>query len=211
MGLWRTHIEPRMVDLACGAGLVRRQRRLVTPHAEGRVLEVGFGSGRNLPFYDPSKVSHLFALEPDAHMRALAADRVSASPLEITFLDLPGEEVPLEDASVDTVLVTYALCTIPDAAAAAAQMRRVLKPGGKVLFAEHGRAPGAATRFVQRAVEPVWSAMGGGCKLTRRPPDIFEAAGFTVAGEEAFAPGAPLENTLLRFAAYQYWGAAVPR
>lgn len=201
------HIGPRVVDFACGGPPIRAQRMKVVPEAEGRVLEVGFGSGRNLRFYDPGKVELLFALEPDDHIRKLARRRIAQSPLKIEFLDLPGEEIPLADASVDTVVITFTLCTIPGVAQAVEQMRRVLKPGGRLLFAEHGLGPDDKTRRLQRRVEPYWKPLAGGCHLTRRPPDVLQANGFKVEHQEAW-PEAPVMNALLPFATYQYWGSA---
>jgi len=208
---YHRHISPRMIDALCGSPAISRQRAKVVPRAEGRVLEVGFGSGTNLPFYDSTKVEHLFALEPDPYMRKLADKRLAASPLKaIEFLDLPGEEIPLEDASVDTVVVTFTMCTIPDIAAAAAQMRRVLKPGGQLLFAEHGRHASAGVQAWQRRIEPMWKPMADGCHITRHPPSILEAAGFRTEHEEGVPPGAPIINAVLGFATYQYWGFARP-
>src|ERR1700685_1885295 len=137
MGLYDHYILPRFLNAAMSTKPIRYQRRKVVPRAEGRVLEVGFGSGHNLPFYDAAKVSHIWALEPASEMRERAAERVAASPIPLEFLDLPGEQIPLEDESADTVLITYTLCTIPDVMAALAQMRRVLKPNGRMIFCEH--------------------------------------------------------------------------
>ncbi|MGD2132660.1 MAG: class I SAM-dependent methyltransferase [Maricaulaceae bacterium] len=208
---YHRHISPRMINLICGAPMISKQRAKVVPAAEGRVLEVGFGSGTNLPFYDPSKVEHLFALEPDPHMRKLAKKRLEAHPLKsMEFLDLPGEEIPLEDASVDTVVVTYTMCTIPDVDAAAGQMRRVIKPGGKLLFVEHGRdCDPRAARFQER-IEPIWKPLADGCHLTRNPAQTLFNAGFVVSHEEGLPSGAPIMTTLMRFGAYHYWGSAKP-
>src|ERR1700742_890828 len=138
MGFYDHFILPQLLNAAMSTKPVTYQRKKVGPRAEGRVLEVGFGAGHNLPFYDATKVSHIWALEPAKEMRARAAERVAASPIPLEFLDLPGEKIPLDDAAADTVLVTYTLCTIPDVMTALGQMRRVLKPSGKMIFCEHG-------------------------------------------------------------------------
>src|SRR5579862_1283412 len=114
MGFYDRHVLPFLLDTAMGAKPITYQRRKVVPRAEGRVLEIGFGAGHNLPFYDAAKVTHVWALEPSIGMRARAVERVRASPIPVKFLGLPGEEIPLDDAEADTVLVTYTLCTIPD-------------------------------------------------------------------------------------------------
>ena len=205
MSLYHEHILPHLIAFTCSQPQIMKKRSQVVPAARGRVLEVGFGSGTNLDFYDPARVDHLFALEPSAGMRRKAADAVDRSPLSIDWLDLPGEEIPLEDNSVDTVVLTYTACTIPDAAAALAQMRRVLKPGGQLLFSEHGAAPDPGIATWQRRIEPVWKPIAGGCHLTRKPDVMLEEAGFRLASiERAYLPKSP------KFAAFNYSGCAVP-
>ena len=204
MSFYENHILPHLIGFACASPQIMKQRSLVVPAAEGRVLEIGFGSGTNLGFYDPGKVDHLFALEPSEGMRRKAAKAVEASPLAIEWLGLPGEEIPLDDHSVDTVVLTYTACTIPDAATALKQMRRVLKPGGKLLFSEHGAAPDEAVAKWQRRIEPIWKPMAGRCHLTRKPDQMIEEAGFRIERLTAdYLPKAP------RFAAFNYAGSAV--
>ena len=130
MGIYEKHVLPHVINCACGIKPVLRQRQKVVPQARGRVLEVGMGSGLNLPFYDASKVEFVWGLEPSEGMRKKAQKNLANSKVEVRWLDLPGEEIPLDDNSVDTVLLTYTLCTIPDWHAALQQMRRVLKPCG---------------------------------------------------------------------------------
>jgi len=203
MGFYSHFILPRLLNAAMSAKPVRYQRKKVVPRAEGRVLEVGFGAGHNLPFYDPAKVSQIWALEPAWEMRERAAERVAASPIPLTFLDLPGEQIPLENESADTVLVTYTLCTIPDVMAALGQMRRVLKPSGRMIFCEHGEAPDESVRKWQRALTPAWKKIGGGCHVGRQIPKIIGDAGFRIEDMETmYLPGTP------RFAGFNYWGSA---
>jgi ubiquinone/menaquinone biosynthesis C-methylase UbiE len=204
MGIYSHFILPRLLNAAMSAKPIRYQRKKVVPRAEGRVLEVGFGAGHNLPFYDAGKVTHLWALEPAAEMRARAAERVAASPIKPEFIDLPGEQIPLDSESADTVLITYTLCTIPDVMKALGEMRRVLKPAGRMIFCEHGEAPDEDVRRWQARLTPAWKAIGGGCHVGRPIPKLIADAGFRVTGMETmYLPGTS------RFAGFNYWGDAV--
>ena len=203
MGFYDRHILPFMLNSAMGAKPITYQRKKVVPRAEGRVLEIGFGAGHNLPFYDTSKVTHLWALEPSLEYRAKAAQRVAQSSIPIEFLDLPGEQIPLDDDSADTILITYTLCTIPDVRAALQQMRRVLKPNGRMIFCEHGKAPDANVEKWQHRIEPVWKKISGGCHLARPIPWLVNEAGFKMGDMETmYLPGTP------RWAGFNYWGSA---
>ena len=202
MGFYSSQVLPRLVDLTCSSRPNRRQREKVVPLAQGEVLEVGFGSDLNLPFYDTTRVSRLWALEPERGMRRLAASAVAESTLEIEFLDLPGEQIPLPDASVDTVLMTYTLCTIQDPQTALRGMARVLKPGGRLLFCEHGAAPDANVRRWQERLNPVWRRFAGGCNLNREVPRLLSDGGFSIDQVETmYLPG-------WRPGTFNYWGAA---
>lgn len=202
MGFYENHCLPHLINCACGLKAFTRQRSLVVPQARGRVLEVGFGSGLNLPFYDPAKVELVWALEPSEGMRHRARGNIDNSPLEVHWLDLPGEEIPLEDNSVDTVLLTYTLCTIPDWRRALEGMRRVLKPGGALIFSEHGSAPDAGVRKWQDRLNPYWGRAFGGCNLNRPIPRLIEESGFGIQSMES---GYILS---LKFAGFNYWGVA---
>jgi ubiquinone/menaquinone biosynthesis C-methylase UbiE len=203
MGLYDRYLLPPLLSAAMSAKPIRYQRRKVVPRAEGRVLEVGFGAGHNLPFYDAAKVTHLWALEPSAEMRARAAERVAQTTIPLEFLDLPSEKIPLESECADTVLITYTLCTIPDVMAALSEMRRVLKPAGRMIFCEHGEAPDADVKRWQGRLTPIWKAIGGGCHLGRPIPSLIQNGGFRVENMETmYLPGTP------RFAGYNYWGTA---
>ena len=183
-----------------------RQRRKIVPQARGRVLEVGFGAGPNLAFYDPANVDMVFALEPSAAMRRRAAKAIAAAAVPVQVIDLPGEEIPLDNDSVDTVVLTYTLCSIAEWEAALGQMRRVLKPGGRLLFCEHGLAPDERVARWQARLNPVWRAVAGGCNLNRPIPSLIESAGFGIEGMETmYLPGGP------KFASYNYWGSAAAR
>ena len=205
MGLYSRYILPRVVHFACGLKPNMRQREKVVPRARGRVLEVGIGSGLNLPYYDPTKVSKVWGLDPAPEMTRMAERAARSLPFEVEIIGLPGDEIPLEDNSIDTVLMTYTLCTIPDAIPALRQMRRVLRPGGELIFCEHGEAPDASVRRWQERLTPIWRRLGGGCRLNKPIPALIEAGGFRVKSMDTmYIPG-------WRPASFNYWGAAIPR
>lgn len=202
MSFYEDRVLPHLINLACSAGPNRKQREKIVPLAEGEVLEIGFGSGLNLPFYDAHKVAKVWALEPSEGMRRKAAGVVAEAAVDVEFIAEPAESIPLPVASVDTVLVTYALCTIPDAAAALTGIRKVLKPEGKLLFCEHGVAPDEGVRRWQRRLNGAWSRVAGGCNMDRNIPGLLEAGGFDlIADERMYIPG-------LRILSYNYWGVA---
>lgn len=202
MGFYDDRVLPHLINVACGIKPVRKQREKVVPFAAGDVLEIGFGSGLNLPFYDSDKVRKIWGLEPSEGMRRKAQPMVDKSNLDVEFIDLPGEEIPLEANSVDTVLVTYSLCTIPDAVTALEGMRRVLKPGGSLLFCEHGRAPDESVRRWQDRLNSGWGSFTGGCNMNRDIPALITGAGFEITEDERmYIPGA-------RILSYNYWGRA---
>lgn len=202
MGLYDKFVLPKLVNIACGGSAISAQREKIVPQAKGTVLEVGIGSGLNLPFYDTSKVEKIWGLEPSDEIRKMAAKVASTVDIPVEFLDLPGEEIPLDDQSVDTVLVTYTLCTIPEVSRALNQMRRVLKPGAELLFCEHGKAPDANVRKWQDRIDPIWGKFSGGCHLNRPIDLLIKNAGFTINRMETMYTDGP------RLVGYQYWGAA---
>ena len=204
MSFYDDKVLPHLIDLACSTKPTRKQREKIVHLAEGDVLEIGFGSGLNLPYYDSDKVRKVFGLEPSAGMRRKARPNVDASGIDVEFIDLPGEEIPLEAKSVDTVLVTFTLCSIDDAVTALEGMRRVLKPGGNLLFCEHGAAPDASVRRWQDRLNPGWKFFSGGCNMNRDIPALIERGGFRIASDERmYIPG-------LRILSYNYWGTAKP-
>lgn len=201
---WYAHVVlPRLIDCACGLGPVTRQRRKVVPLAQGRVLEVGIGSGRNLPHYDPAKVERVIGVDPGSELLRIAKRRAASVAFPVEFVPVEGESVAVEPRSIDTVVVTYTLCTIPGVHAALAGMRRALRPGGRLLFCEHGLAPDPAVARWQARIEPLWGRLFGGCHLTRDVPALLRECGFRVElAEQAYLPGAP------RFAGFHYIGSA---
>jgi len=204
-GFYSRHVLPHLVHLACSLKPIRRQREKVVPLARGRVLEIGVGSGLNLAYYDPGKVSQVFGLDPSAEMIAKAKRAARSSRLGIEFLNAPAESIPLQSRSVDTVLVTYSLCTIAETEPALQEMSRVLKPGGRLVFCEHGLAPDASVRKWQDRITPLWKRFAGGCHLNRDIPALIERGGCRIEKMETmYLPG-------WRPATFNYWGSAEPR
>ena len=156
MGFYDRHVLPKLLDFAMRQKPIMLQRGKVVPMAQGRVLEIGIGSGLNLEFYDRARVEKLWGLDPSEELRRLARERAHTAGIDVEFLGLPSEQIPLADASVDTVLTTYTLCTIPDVARALTEMRRVLRPGGVLVFSEHGRAPDSNVARWQDRLDGVW-------------------------------------------------------
>jgi ubiquinone/menaquinone biosynthesis C-methylase UbiE len=203
MGIYDRYVLPHLVDSSCNAKPIRYQRKKVVPGARGRVLEIGLGSGLNLPYYDSGKIDFVWGLEPSAGMRNKAKAAVAAAPFEVKWLDVPGEEIPLDNNSVDTVVLTYTLCTIPDAVRALGQMKRVLKPGGEMLFSEHGAAPDESVKKWQDRINPLWKLFGGGCNVNRPIPELIEEGGFKVSNVETmYLPSTP------KWVGFNYWGSA---
>ena len=203
MSIYSKYILPWGINAACGGKPVAKQRAKIVPQAKGMVLEVGIGSGLNLPFYDRAQVEKVWGLEPSVELRRMAEKVAGETDLAVHFIDLPGEEIPLADNSIDTVLITYTLCTIPDTARALAQIHRVLKPGAELLFCEHGLAPDADVRRWQARIDPVWSKFTGGCHINRPIDGLIRNAGFHITQMDTmYIPGP-------RTHSFNYWGAAV--
>ena len=202
MGLYDRWVLPKLLDYAMKQKPIAMQRSKVVPQASGRVLEIGMGSGLNLAFYDRGRVAKLWGLEPSEELRSIARERAKEAGMDIEFLGVPGEQIPLDDASVDTVVTTYTLCTIPGVERALGEMHRVLAPGGTMLFSEHGRAPDAGVARWQDRLNRVWGHVSGGCNLNREIPELIRSAGFRVdALDSKYVPG-PRPFT------YTYWGRA---
>lgn len=203
MGFYSDVILPRLCDLSMRNERLRPYRERVIGAADGRVLEIGVGSGLNLPFYRPA-VREILALEPAPKLLAMAR-RAPHSDVPVGFIEASAEAIPLEDRSVDTVVTTWTLCTIPQAAAAIAEMRRVLKPGGKLLFVEHGLAPDDGVRWWQDRLTPIWRRISGGCHLNRPIQSMIEGGGFQVDRVETGYMAGPKPMT------FMYEGSARPK
>ena len=174
MGFYRKYILPRATNFACGLKPTMQQRAKVAPLATGRVLEIGIGSGLNLPFYEPGRVEHLWGLDPSRELWALAQTKRDAVDFGVEYLEASAAAIPLPNASANSVLITYTLCTIPEVLPALAEVRRVLKPGGQLIFCEHGAAPDRRVRRWQDRLNPVWKTLAGGCNLNRSIPALLE-------------------------------------
>jgi SAM-dependent methyltransferase len=189
MSFYRRRIVPCLVHLAMRQKPLLPFRRRVIGAAQGTVLEIGIGSGLNLPLYGAS-VRSVIALEPSPELLRMAHGRGVGIAVPVEFLEAPAEEIPLEDASIDTVVTTWTLCTVADAPRALAGMRRVLKPGGALLFVEHGRAPETRVARWQDRLDPLWSRFAGGCHLNRKIDDLISGSGFRIERlEHARLPG----------------------
>ena len=203
MGLYGERVLPRIVDLTCGMASNATHRERVCAGLTGEVVEIGFGSGHNVPYY-PAAVTSVDAIEPAGTGWRLAGKRLAASPVQVRRAGLDGQVLPFADDSFDSALSTWTLCTIPDPVAALRELRRVLRPGGQLHFVEHGLAPDADVQRWQHRFEPVQKLLFGGCHLTREVLPMLRAAGFDVVESEAFyEPKAP------RFLAAETIGVAV--
>lgn len=180
MGFYDRHILPHLIDFACGMGEVMQARAQIVPQARGRVLEIGIGSGLNLSLYDPERVSAVVGVDPSAEMQALARERAAACAVPVEMIALELGQIQAEGASFDDIVCTFTLCTIADAVAALREMRRVLKPSGRLLFCEHGLAPDLPVVRWQRRLTPWWKPLAGGCHLDRDIPALIAAGGFHI-------------------------------
>ena len=202
-GFYARYILPRCLDKACAIGPIEKQRAKIVPLAKGDVLEIGIGSGLNLPHYDASKVTSITGVDPDDHIWARSKTRRGAVSFPVHRIGLSGEDIPRDSNSADTVVVTYSLCTIPDPVAALKEMRRILKPGGEILFCEHGQAPDQKISKWQNRMDPFWSKIAGGCHSGRDIPALIQQAGLkTIELQQMYIPGPKVLS-------YNYWGRAL--
>ena len=201
MSFYKKYILPKAIDWACDKSPSRKQREKIIPLASGNVLEIGIGSGLNLPFYT-SKVKLLTAIDPSKELWEKTQFNTKKLPFSFKFIIAEAENIPLANNNFDTIVITYTLCTIPNLEKAFSEIKRVLKPTGKVLFCEHGKAPDKFVQKYQNIINPVWKRIGGGCNLNRNIPTIIEENGFTIKKlETMYLPG-------WKPASYNYWGIA---
>lgn len=203
MGFYGERIVPHLIAFAMRNPELATYRQRVVPAARGRVLEIGIGSGLNLPLYGPG-VTEIIGLDPSPKLIAIAAKRSETNGKPVSFLESSAEAVPLDAGSVDTVVTTWTMCSIPDAAAALAEMRRVLRPAGDLLFVEHGRAPDVGVACWQDRLDPVWKPLAGGCHLNRPIAEMIASAGFRFVDLRMGYAGWP------RAFKFMYEGAARP-
>jgi len=202
MNLYNKYILPKVIDWACSQKPTRKQRAKVVPHAQGNVLEIGIGSGLNLPFYKADAIKHLTAIDPSVETWKRNKMNVQTLPFEFKFIKAFAENIPADNNSFDTVVITYAMCTIPDTHKALAEIRRVLKANGKLLFCEHGKAPDAAVQKWQNRINPLWKRIGGGCNLNKDIPLLIKSNGFKIQQlNTMYIPG-------WKPASFNYWGRA---
>ena len=203
LSFYDKYILPKFLNCACGSKPINYQREKIVPLAEGTVLDVGIGSGLNIPYYNKSKIKYLYGLDPSIELLNLAKPLAKKNELEIEFLECGAEAIPLPNDSIDTVVITYTLCTIPDTQLSNEEIMRVLKPNGKLLFCEHGLAPDINVVKWQKRINPIWNKVAGGCNLNRDIPKLIRSSGFKILNmEEMYLPSTP------KFAGYNYWGVA---
>jgi ubiquinone/menaquinone biosynthesis C-methylase UbiE len=209
LGAWyEAKVMPKLITCACSQGKVMKRRAAVVPRAKGDVFELGCGGGINHAFYDPASITSYTGIDPHPGLlegaRAAARELAKHGGWTADIRQASGEAIPFGDASFDSVVCTFTLCSVADPARVLAELRRILRPGGAVLFCEHGRAPDAGVARWQARIEPVWKRLAGGCHLTRPVSAAFAGAGFRVERVgEGYTPQAP------RFAGWMEWGAAV--
>jgi ubiquinone/menaquinone biosynthesis C-methylase UbiE len=192
MGLYRRYVGPRLIALACGQSQISELRRQIIPQARGVVLEIGIGPGFNLAHYDPDKVTKVIGVDPEHAFADLAQKQVNASPVPVEIVTAPGERIPLADDTADTAVLTYTLCSVQDPLAVLREIRRVLKPGGRLLFLEHGRSDDAPVAAWQDRLNPFWNLISCGCQINRDTREFLRSAGFAIDDVDHFyLPGAP--------------------
>src|SRR2546425_6936505 len=205
MSFYKDHVYPHLVSKLGNPKPIEEIRRRIVPLAQGTVLEIGVGPGVNFVHYNPAKVSKLYALEPNPGMVQRAEQQGRRTRLDIEFLDLPGERIPLADASIDTVVSTFTLCTIPGVVEAIQGVRRVLKPGGKLIFFEHGLSPDPAVQRWQKRSEPLFRWAFEGCHVTRDIPALIGKGGFDIEQMDA-----GYISPFPKSGSYCWWGVANP-
>ena len=194
---------PKLCDKCCSTKPINYQRNKVVPLAKGIVLEIGIGSGLNIPFYNKNNIEKIIGLDPSEELNFLANKVAKKNNIEIDFIISGAEDIALPDNSIDTILITYTLCTIPDLDNSMAEIKRVLKSDGKFIFCEHGIAPDQNIVKWQTRINPIWKALMGGCNINRNIPKIISDGGFDITNiNEMYLPSTP------KIVGYNYWGIA---
>lgn len=204
MSLWARHVVPRLIEVAAQSPSILDERRRWVPRTHGRVLELGVGSGLNLPFYDPVRVARVTGIDPSPPLLRRAGPRAAQAAVPVELVEGFAERLPFDPGSFDSAIVTYSLCSMDEPARALAEVRRVLRPGAELVFVEHGLAPDAGTRWWQRRLSPIWRRIAGGCRLDRDLPALLRDAGFAVDELTAGYSGT------VRVMSYTFQGIAHP-
>ncbi|MCX7285150.1 MAG: class I SAM-dependent methyltransferase [Novosphingobium sp.] len=202
--LWDAHVVPRMIKCACASPAIAELRAGIVPLAQGQVFEIGCGGGLNQQFYDPARVTAFAGIDPSARLLDYARDAAARKGWQADIREGIGEDIPFAANSFDTAVCTYTLCSVADPAKVLSELRRILKPGGTLLFLEHGLSPEAGVARWQRRIEPVWKPLMGGCHLSRPVTAPVVAAGF-----EVDAPSHTYMDGMPKWAAWMEWGAAI--
>ena len=203
MNLYNKYILPKFLNCACGSKPINYQRQKVVPLAKGKVLDIGIGSGLNIPFYNSEKIDKVIGIDPSHELIELAKELANDSKASIDFVIGSAESIPYPDNFFDTVLVTYTMCTIPNVAIANKEMWRVLKDDGRLIFCEHGLAPDKKISKWQNRIDPFWGKIAGGCHLNRDIQKLITDAGFSFESlDKMYIPSTP------KFAGYNYWGVS---
>ena len=201
MGFYDKYILPTFLNCACGTKPMQYQRKKIVPFAKGEVLEIGIGSGLNLPFYDLDKINKIWGLDPSEELNSMAKKVARDIDIDVDLIIGGAEEIPLPENSIDTILLTYTLCTIPKVKDSIKEIERVLKPSGSMLFCEHGLAPDEKVAKWQQRLNPYWKKIAGGCNLNRDIPKIIQDSSFKITKlETMYLPSTP------KFAGFNYWG-----
>ena len=205
MSFYEKYILPRFLNCACASEPITYQRKKVVPLAEGKILEVGIGSGLNLPFYEKSKIEEIWGIDPSEELNIMAKKVAIEEGMNVNFITSSAEDIPFPNDYFDTVLITYTMCTIPSVLKANKEIRRVLKRSGKMIFCEHGVSPDENIKKWQKRLNSIWGKIAGGCNINRNIPVLIKSSGFKIVEmDEMYLPKTP------RIAGYNYWGYAKP-
>lgn len=205
MSFYEKYILPRFLNCACASEPITYQRKKVVPLAEGKILEVGIGSGLNLPFYEKSKIEEIWGIDPSEELNIMAKKVAIEEGMNVNFITSSAEDIPFPNDYFDTVLITYTMCTIPSVLQANKEIRRVLKHNGKMIFCEHGVSPDENIKKWQKRLNSIWGKIAGGCNINRNIPVLIKSSGFKIVEmDEMYLPKTP------RIAGYNYWGYAKP-
>ena len=205
MSFYEKYILPRFLNCACASEPITYQRKKVVPLAEGKILEVGIGSGLNLPFYEKSKIEEIWGIDPSEELNVMAKKVAIEEGMNVNFITSSAEDIPFPNDYFDTVLITYTMCTIPSVLKANKEIRRGLKRSGKMIFCEHGVSPDENIKKWQKRLNSIWGKIAGGCNINRNIPKLIKSSGFKIVKmDEMYLPKTP------RIAGYNYWGYAKP-